>query len=67
MSADADSKEDSLIFSDVPLFLVGVILVECVNCAFRLGNGLLTFRFGCSVTRLDGLLLLFAPLSGEVH
>jgi hypothetical protein len=66
-AAALDSKEDPLVFSDVPLFLASVILVESVNCAFRLGDGLLTFRLGCSVTRLDGLLLLFTPLSGKVH
>jgi len=67
MSVDSSSKEDPLVLSDVPLLLVSVLLVKSVNCAFGLGDGLLTFRFGRSVTRLDGLLLLFAPFPGKVH
>lgn len=67
MSVDASPKENPLVLSDVPLLLVGIFLVKTVNCAFSLGDDLLTFRFGCSVTRLDGLLLLFAPFPGKVH
>jgi len=67
MSVDAGSKEDLLIFPNVLLLLPSIILVECVDCALGLGDGLLTFRLGCSVTRLYGLLLLFAPFSGKVH
>ena len=67
MSADAGSKEDPLVFSDISLLLTSIFLVETVNCAFSLGDGLLTFLLGCGITRLDGLLLLFAPFPGKVH
>ena len=61
MSADAGSKEDLLVLSDVSLLLTSIFLVKAVNCAFSLGDGLLAFLLGCGIPRLDGLLLLFAP------
>ena len=67
MSVDASSKEDPLVFSDVSLLLTSIFLVESVNCAFSFGDGLLTFPLGCSVTRLDGLLLLLAPFPGKAR
>lgn len=67
MSVDAISREDPLIFSNVPLLLASIFLVESVNCALSLGDGFLTFRLGCSVTRLDGLFLLLTPFPGKVH
>ena len=61
MPANPKLWGDSLVFSDVPLLLARIIFIESVDGAFCLGDGLLTFRLGCIVTRFDGLLLLFAP------
>jgi hypothetical protein len=58
----SEGPQGILIFADDFRPFGRVVLVERINCAFSLRNGLLAFDHRCITASLDFLRLLFAPL-----